>query len=43
MNERDPLFLRDILRTVSAIERYTEAGKEAFLANEAARVADALP
>lgn len=34
MNERDPLFLRDILRAVSAIERYTEAGKEAFFANE---------
>jgi uncharacterized protein with HEPN domain len=34
MNERDPLFLRDILRAVSAIERYTEAGKEAFSANE---------
>lgn len=34
MNERDPLFLRDILRAVSAIERYTEAGKEAFYANE---------
>jgi len=34
MNERDPFFLRDILRAVSAIERYTEAGKEAFFANE---------
>ena len=34
MNERDPLFLRDILRAVSAIERYTETGKEAFFANE---------
>lgn len=34
MNERDPLFLRDILRAVSAIERYTEAGKEAFFADE---------
>jgi uncharacterized protein with HEPN domain len=30
MTERDPLFLRDILRAVSAIERYTEAGKERF-------------
>lgn len=34
MNERDPLFLRDILRAISAIERYTEAGKDAFFANE---------
>lgn len=34
MNERDPLFLRDILRAVSAIERYTEAGKETFFASE---------
>jgi len=34
MNERDPLFLRDILRAVSAIERYTEVGREAFFADE---------
>ena len=34
MNERDPLFLRDILRAISAIERYTKAGKEAFFADE---------
>jgi uncharacterized protein with HEPN domain len=34
MNERDPLFLRDILRAISAIERYTEAGKEVFFADE---------
>lgn len=34
MNERDPLFLRDILRAVSAIERYTKDGREAFFADE---------
>ncbi len=34
MNERDPFFLRDILRAVSAIERYTKAGREAFFADE---------
>jgi uncharacterized protein with HEPN domain len=34
MTERDPLFLRDILRAVSAIERYTKAGREAFFADD---------
>jgi uncharacterized protein with HEPN domain len=33
MNERDPLFLRDILRAISTIERYTKAGRESFFAD----------
>lgn len=34
MTERDPLFLRDILRAVSAIERYTNGGREAFFTDD---------
>ena len=34
MTERDPLFLRDILRAIAAIERYTRKGREAFFADD---------